>query len=75
MSVQRFVFVGADDRGVLDGAVPGHLPPALLPHHVRIQARSQNHLPRLGRNSVDILHFLMASYSMQIYGYWSKVHV
>ena len=60
--LQDVLLVGADDRGVLDGAVPGHLPPALLPHHVRLQARSQNHLPRLGRQFNRYLAFFSEQY-------------
>ena len=47
--LQDLILVCVDHRGVLDGAVPGHLPPALLAHHVRLQARRPHHLPRLDR--------------------------
>jgi hypothetical protein len=35
--------LGADDRSVLDGAVPGHLPPAVPVRHVGLQPGRQNH--------------------------------
>ena len=53
--------VCADHRGVLDGAVPGHLPPALPVRHVRVLACGQDHHPHLdclllSRLPLRILH-------------------
>ena len=48
-SLQDLILVCADHRGVLDGAVPRHLPPALLAHHVRLQARRPHRLPSVDR--------------------------
>ena len=46
---QDVVLFRADDRVVLDGALPGHLPPALLAHDVGLQARGAHHRGRVGR--------------------------
>ena len=46
---QDLLLLRADDRGVQHGALPGHLPPALLAHHERIQEGSQDHRAGLGR--------------------------
>ena len=53
--------VCADHRGVLDGAVPGHLPPALPVRHVQLLPRRQDHHRHLdclllGRLPLRLLH-------------------
>ena len=58
---QDVVLLRSDHRGVLHGEVPGHLPPTLLPHHVRVQEGREDNRPGLddlagGRHSLLPLH-------------------
>ena len=41
--LQDFLLQRPDDRVLLDGALPRHLPPALLPHDVGVQAGGEDH--------------------------------
>ncbi len=41
------LFIRLDDRLLFHGALFGHLPPAVLAHHVGLQARRAHHRPRV----------------------------
>ncbi len=61
--LQDLLLERADDRVLLHGALPGHLPPALLAHHVRVQEGRQDHrYGELGKsngphNTVKLRHY------------------